>query len=220
MTQANHDDAPGAGLFPQYGPDMYAMVASEVEGLTDEQLDWESDRWEWSKWSIRRQVSHMPSFVKGWLLQRWGDQLFPGGTSHLGEMAEYDRSPGGSWLNEDRFWDLPVLLEQWSSSIDLALHVLEAETVGSMRKKQVTAPGGSEFWRLAVPAHDTGVSYHPTDADHIVLTLEGTFRHIYYEFTTHLHNVLRLKRAQGLSTTVDVPREGYWVMSTWDRSEP
>jgi len=215
-----NDNAPGTGLFPQYGPDMYAMVASELEGLTDEQLDWSSDQWEWAEWSIRRQLSHMSSFVKSWLLVRWGDQLFPNGTSHLGEMAEYDRSAGGAWLNEERFWDLSVLLEQWESSIDLALNVLEAETVASMRGKQVSAPGASEFWKLAVPAHATGVSYDPADPDSIILTLEGTFRHIYYEFTTHLYNVLRLKRAQGLTTSVDIPREGYWVMSTWDRSEP
>ena len=220
MTQTIRDDAQGIDLFPQFGPDMYAMVASEVEGLTDEQLDWTSDRWEWSKWSIRRQVSHMTSFVKGWLLQRWGAQLFPNGATHLGEMAEFDRSTEGSWLNEDRFWDIAVLLEQWDTSIDLSLHVLEAETVGSMRGKRVTVPGASDFWRLAVAAHDTGVRYDTEDSSYIVLTLEGTFRHIYYEFTTHLHNVLRLKRAQGLPTTVDAPREGYWVMSTWDRSEP
>ena len=161
MAQAN-DNAPATGLFPQYGPDMYAMVASEVEGLTDEQLDWESDRWEWSKWSIRRQVSHMPSFVKGWLLQRWGGQLFPGGTSHLGEMAEYDRSPGGSWLNEDRFWDLPVLLEQWSSSIDLALPrtgggdggVHEEETGHRPRRLGVLEAGGARArYRGQLPPH-------------------------------------------------------------------
>ena len=221
MAQVNpKENDPGTGLFPQYGPEMYAMVASEVEGLTDEQLDWNSDRWEWSKWSIRRQVSHMPSFVKSWLLLRWGGQLFPNGTSHLGEMGEYDRSTAGAWLNEERFWDLSDLLEQWDGSIDLARVVLDAETVGSMRSKRVSAPGASDFWRLAVPAHPSGVSYDPDDPDSIILTLEGTFRHMYYEFTTHLHNVLRLKRAQGLPTMVDVPREGYWVMSTWDRSEP
>ena len=221
MTQAHlSDDSPGTGLFPQFGPELYGLLASEVEGLTDEQLDWHSEQWEWSKWSIRLQVSHMSSFVRSWLLQRWGDQLFPEGTSGLGEMGEYERSTSGSWLNEDRFWTLPVLLHQWELSIALARHVLEKETVASMRRMQVSAPGNSEFWRLALPAHATGMNRDPSDPDSILLSLEATFRHIYYEFTTHLYNVQRLKRAQGLASAIQVPQEGYWVMSTWDRSEP
>ena len=51
------------------------------------------------------------------------------------------------------------------------------------------------------------------------MTLEWTMRHIYFEETTHLYNIQRLKRAQGLSTVVDVPEVGYWVLDGWDRSE-
>ena len=35
------------------------------------QLDWESDQWVWSQWSIRRQVAHIGSFIASWLLDRW-----------------------------------------------------------------------------------------------------------------------------------------------------
>ena len=45
-------------------------------------------------------------------------------------------------------------------------------------------------------------------------------RHIYFEETTHLYNIQRLKKAQGLTAVVDVPRVGYWVVDGWDRSEP
>jgi hypothetical protein len=45
-------------------------------------------------------------------------------------------------------------------------------------------------------------------------------RHLYFEEVTHLYNVQRLKRAQGLPTVVVVPRVGYWVLDGWDRSEP
>ena len=52
------------------------------------------------------------------------------------------------------------------------------------------------------------------------MTIEATLRHIYFEETTHLYNIQRLKRAQGLPTLVEVPRVGYWVVDGWDRSEP
>jgi hypothetical protein len=45
---------------------------------------------------------------------------------------------------------------------------------------------------------------------------EGTVRHLYFEALTHLYNIQRLKRAQGLSACVDLPRVGYYVLPGWD----
>ena len=52
------------------------------------------------------------------------------------------------------------------------------------------------------------------------ISLEATFRHRYYEYLTHLYNIHRLKGAQGLEPKVEIPFEGYWALSDWDRSEP
>jgi hypothetical protein len=49
---------------------------------------------------------------------------------------------------------------------------------------------------------------------------QGDFYATAFEETTHLYNIQRLKRAQGLSTIVEVPPVGYWVLDGWDRSEP
>ena len=221
MTQEQlSEDTPAARLFPQFGSGLYDMLDSEVKGLTDQQLDWHSDRWEWSKWSTRRQVSHMVTFIRIWLLKIWGDQLFPQGTAHLVELADFSVSSTGPFLDESRFWSLTDLLEQIDGSMKLAQRVLSSETVGSMRLKEVSVPGASEFWREAAPAHSVGFQPDPNDPELLRLTLETTFRHIYYEYTTHMYNIQRLKRAQGLSTTVHIPSEGYWVLPDWDRSEP
>ena len=40
------------------------------------------------------------------------------------------------------------------------------------------------------------------------------------ELVTHLYNVHRLKRAQGLQARVTLPRVGFWLLPTWDTSEP
>ena len=213
------DNAPGTALFPQFESDLYRMVAAEVSGLTDQQLDWESDSWEWSKWSIRRQVSHMPSFVSHWLLLSWGEQLFPQGTSELGELAEYSRSSIGSWLDEEKYKAFPTLLQKVDQSMQLAWYVLTRETVASLRQKEIPRRVVGSMLELAL-AHETGVRWDDNDADSYHITLEATFRHLNWETTTHLYNVQRLKRAQGLGATVDIPFEGYWALPDWDRSEP
>ena len=78
MPQQIMDDSRGTELFPEYAT-LYDLIAAEVEGLTDEQLDFESDRWEWSKWSTRQQLSHMAFLIYRWLIVRWGETLFPDG---------------------------------------------------------------------------------------------------------------------------------------------
>jgi hypothetical protein len=39
------DDSPGSALFPEFRT-LYDLIAREVEGLTDEQLDWTSGDYE------------------------------------------------------------------------------------------------------------------------------------------------------------------------------
>ncbi|MCH8283611.1 MAG: hypothetical protein IIC20_03435, partial [Chloroflexi bacterium] len=46
---------------------VHDLVAAEVMDLTAAQLDWQSDRWAWSRWSIRRQLGHIASCSYGWL---------------------------------------------------------------------------------------------------------------------------------------------------------
>ena len=76
--QTPTDDAPGTVLFPEYEA-LYDLIAREVIGLTDAQLDFRADQWTWADWSIRRQLSHMASLIYGWIVVRWGQTLFPSG---------------------------------------------------------------------------------------------------------------------------------------------
>jgi hypothetical protein len=69
-------------------------------------------------------------------------------------------------------------------------------------------------------AHPTGRRIDPDNPERALITLEYTFRHMWFEKLTHLYNIQRLKRAQGLEVKVELPREGYWVLEGWDRSEP
>ena len=220
-TESMDDSTPGNEAFPQFGT-LYGLVAPEVEGLTDEQLDWESERWEWAKWSIRRQVSHMASFIPSWLLRQWGSRLFPDGFEELGEMQELVPKPATGivrWLDETKYRAMDDILVRLDEAMALARYVLSRETLGSMKAKEAPRPNAPPHWPQFVKAHPRGVRWHETEPLFTYVTLEATFRHLYFEVITHLYNVQRLKRAQGLATVVEVPYEGYWALPDWDRSE-
>jgi hypothetical protein len=211
------DDAQGSALFPEYSR-LYDLVAREVEGLTEAQLDFTSDRWAWAEWSIRRQLSHMAFAMYMWLLVRWGDVLFPEGDHGIDDVQGLTASGFDRCLDEHRYWEVSIILPRLREAIDLAEKVLAHRHVGFLRK-QTLLINASDAWRLMIQAHPHGVT--PADTpDKQVITLEATFRHLYFEELTHLFNIQRLKRAQGLATVVEVPRVGYWTLDDWDRSEP
>ncbi len=220
-TESMPDSTPGNDAFPQFGT-LYDLVTPEVQSLTNEQLDWESEQWEWAKWSIRRQVSHMASFIPGWLLRQWGSRLFPDGFEELGELQLLVPEPDTGivrWLDETKYRDLDGILLRLDKALALARYVLSRETLGEMKVKEVPRPNTPPHWPQFVKAHPRGVRWHPTETLFTYVTLEATFRHLYFEVITHLYNVQRLKRAQGLPTVVEIPYEGYWALPDWDRSE-
>ena len=215
--QPTTDSSPGSSLFHEYAT-LYDLVAAEVRSLTDEELCFESDRWEWSKWSIRRQLSHMASLIYRWLLLRWGDTLFPEEDHGVRDVKGLAASDFDRRLDESRYWELPVILAQLKGGIDLAQRVLDERSVGFLRSHTYLQQPSPQ-WGLMAQAHPTGIA-QAEDPGKTTITLEATMRHIYFEETAHLYNIQRLKRAQGLATVVEVPRVGYWVVDGWDRSEP
>ncbi len=195
------------------------MVLAEAQGLSEDQLDFESDRWEWSKWSIRRNMSHIASGDFRWIWIRWGSQLFPQGLPNDAELDGLCDSPHDRRLDEGKYWDAAVILGKVRQGLDLCWSVLSSETVGSMRTKVLETPSDT-LWALHPEIFPGGAKEFPGDPSKIYMTLEATFLHRYYEYIAHLFNIQRLKKAQGLETMIDVPFEGYWALPEWDRSEP
>jgi hypothetical protein len=210
------EDAPGNVLFPEFAT-LYDLIAREVDGLTDAQLDFSAPQWAWAEWSIRRQLSHMAFALYMWLLVRWGPLLFPTGEHGVEDVAALTTSEFDRRLDEHRYWSVTVILQKLHDAIGLAERILAQRSVGFLRH-QTLEREVVNGWHPMIQAHTTGVS--PTDTPNKqIMTLEATFRHLYFEETTHLYNIQRLKRAQGLPTVVEIPRVGYWVLPTWDRSE-
>jgi hypothetical protein len=211
------DDAPGTVLFPEYD-DLYGLIAREVTGLTDAQLDFRSDQWAWADWSIRRQLSHMASLIYGWIIVRLGQTLFPDGNHGIENVQALTASGFDRRLDDRRYWDLPVILRALQDGIALIQRVLAQHRVGFLRSHTNERMVG-DHWRLMHQAHPNGLTLD-VESNKVVMTIEATLRHIYFEETTHLYNIQRLKRAQGLPAVVEVPHVGYWVLDDWDRSEP
>ena len=213
------DDTAATALFPQFDSLLYEMVVSEVEGLTDGQLDFESDRWEWSGWSIRRNLSHVASGDFRWLWGRWGQQLFSEGLPNAKELDALLESPQDRRLDEQLYWDLESILEKMRQGLELCWTVLATETAGSLRSKELEIDS-SVLCAQHPEMFPGGIREYPGDPNRIYITLGATLLHRYYEYLTHLFNIQRLKRAQGLETVVDIPFQGYWALPDWDRSEP
>ena len=112
-----------------------------------------------------------------------------------------------------------MILGKIRQALELCQMVLSGETVGSLRTQEIEAAHQGE-WNTFAPAHPRGVRLDSNDPSKVHLSLEATFRHRYFEYTTHLYNIQRLKRAQGLAAKVEIPFEGYWALPDWDRSEP
>ncbi|MCE2456716.1 MAG: hypothetical protein J4G14_02735 [Dehalococcoidia bacterium] len=210
------DESPASALFPEYDA-LYELIANEVESLTDEQLNWTSDDYGWAEWSIRVQLSHMASLIYRWLILRWGDVTFPDGEHGVEDVDGLAASPFDRRMDETKYYDLPVILSKLQEGIDLTRRVLSERNVGFLRAHSVTVTL-NESWGLMIKAHPTAVT--PTeDPSTVNMQMEGSIRHVYFEEITHLFNIQRLKRAQGLSTVSDLPRVGYWVLDGWDVSE-
>ena len=210
---------PAIDLFPQFADELFQMVSAELAGLTDEQLDFESDRWGWSQWSIRRNLSHMASGDFRWFWQRWRQELFPAGLPSGDEIDRLLDSPHDRRLDENLYWELDVLLAKLRQALDFAWSVLEGETVGSCRTREIETNNGG-MWVDLMNAGYGGIRPNDSDPAKLYITLEATFRHRYFEYITHLYNIQRLKRAQGLTVVAKIPMEGYLALPGWDLSEP
>ena len=210
------DDSPASALFPEFDT-LYDLIANEVQGLTDDQLDWTSDKYAWAEWSIRNQLSHMASLTYRWLILRCGDNLFPDSDHGIEDVQSIADSPSDRRLDDDKYWELPVILDMLGGGIRLAQQVLSERTVGFMYSHSVTSEA-SASWDLMLQAHPEGIT-HSEDKTMRIMRYDAMIRHIYFEETTHLFNIQRLKRALGLPTVSDVPKVGYWAVEGWDVSE-
>ena len=214
--QAITNESPGSALFPEFDT-LYELIAHEVEGLTDTQLDWTSDEYGWAGWSIRVQLSHMASLIYRWLILRWGDVTFPNDDHGVEDVTGLAASPFDRRMDDTKYYELPVILTKLREGIDLTRRVLAERNVGFLRAHSVTVTL-NESWGLMIQAHPTAVTATEQTST-VNMQFEGSIRHVYFEEITHLFNIQRLKRAQGLSTVSDLPEVGYWILDGWDVSE-
>ena len=211
------ESSKGSDLFPEF-EDLFELIKLEVAGLSDRQLDYTSTRWTWSEWSIRNQLSHMASLIPRWLVVRWGNELFPQGNHGIPDLDSITNSPSDRRLDDQIYWQKNKILCSLNQYLVLACDVLKERNVGYLRSRIVNR-GATPQWKSMSRAHHTGITAEGDPASG-TMTLEATFRHIYFEEVTHLYNIQRLKKAQGLRPSVNVPKVGYWMLDDWDRSEP
>lgn len=203
--------------FPEFD-ELYCLIRTEITGLSEKNLDYQSNKWDWAEWSIRNQLSHMASLIPRWLITRWGHILFPTGNHGFEDLEGITNSPSDRRLDDSTYWDIDVILPILCKSIKLIQKILETADLEFLQKHKIDrAP--TPQWAMMSKAHPRGITVTGSPASGS-MTLEATFRHIYYEEITHLYNIQRLRKAQGLGSNIIVPKVGYWVLPEWDRSQP
>ena len=160
----------------------------------------------------------MASLLYRWMLVRWGDVVFPDGDHGVDDVKGLTDSGFDRRMDANRYKELPDIMEKLKGGIDLVRGILSERNVGFLRSHTIPHQRSPQ-WAIMFKAHPSGIT-PAEESSEGAMALEATMRHMYFEEITHLYNIQRLKRAQGLQAIVDLPRVGYWVLDGWDRSEP
>ena len=205
-------------------PDFQAlreMFHEEAAGLTDAQLDWEDSSEEWSRWSIRRQISHVALAYFFWWAKMWGKTLWP--ENPPGDPVDFSMAAPDKYdrrLDEEKYWKLEDLLPKLDEALRFAERAAEGRGGEELRTLAITRSFAPElmmgdtdepvhrFWARASAFHDEGLSRDAEDETKFTFTLGAMLRQMYWEALAHLRTIQRLKLAQGLAPAVKVPREG------------
>jgi hypothetical protein len=206
-------------LFPDYWR-IDSLVRGEVVELPNNVLDWTSERWDWSGWSIRQQASHMASVPLRWMISRWGDQLFGDKRPISAERyATFDSQEHDRRFDDRIHWEVEDILGALDEAIEVCRKVLTETTVEQARSMKVVRQMTGQ-WELMRQAHPDGISLNSETGEMTIMDLVATFRHIQFEFYTHLYNVQRAKMALGINPIVKLPDAGYHTIEGWDSARP
>ncbi|MGI9597655.1 MAG: hypothetical protein ACR2QK_15945 [Acidimicrobiales bacterium] len=204
---------PSVGAMPPFRR-LLEWIELEVEGLTDEQLDYDdrSPENEWMWWSIRRQVSHIGWDAVVFPHRRCAHLLWPDGNDpepvvwkhhHLGPEMKYDRL-----LDEDLFWQIPDLTEKIAIGNGWLERVVAEQSIESLRA-DLTSVRGTNFWQYVITTLARGAEPDPDREGYIRYSLEGSLWMVFYEQLSHIRTIQRLKVHQGLTQAQELPRVGY-----------
>lgn len=205
-------------IFPGFDS-LLKLIECEISGLSDIHLNYTSNNWNWSNWSIRNQLSHMASLIPRWLLIRWRGTIFIESIYDFPNIDNIANSPFDRRLNDEIYWEIDDILNILTQSIELVRSALNNHTIEFIRQNIIIEREVNSEWIIMAKAHPTGITItkNPLSSS---INLEATFRHILYEEYTHLYNIQRLKKAQGLNAKSNIPFVGYWALDEWDRTEP
>ena len=206
-------------MFPDYWR-INSLVRAEVSELDDVILDWTSDRWGWSGWSIRQQTSHMASIPVRWLIGKWADQLFSDKLPMTPERyATFDSKEHDRRLDDRLFWHIQEILNAVDEATSISKRVLIDTTIQKARS-MVVCRAPNDQWNLMRTVHTDGISLDPKTGEMTCKDLVATFRHIQNEFYTHIFNIQRAKLALGIEPIVKLPDAGYHKAVGWDSKVP
>ena len=130
------------------------------------------------------------------------------------DSADHDRR-----LDDRVFWEIDDILGALDEAIVIARCVLTETTVARARSMVVQRSLTGQ-WDLMRSVHPDGISENPETGEMTGMDLVATFRHIQFEFYTHIFNIQRSKMALGIAPVVRLPDAVYHTVEGWDSGLP
>ena len=130
------------------------------------------------------------------------------------DSVEHDRR-----LDDRVFWKIEDILGALEEVLVIARLVLVETTVVQARSMTVQRSLTGQ-WDLMRRGHPDGISKNPETGEITGMDLVATFRHIQFEFYTHIFNIQRSKTALGITPVVKLPDAGYHTVVGWDSGFP
>lgn len=204
-------------------------VRDETEGLDIEQMAFAAREPAWARWSIELQIRHIALGPPVWLSRRAGEVLLKAGyifPDSAEAIAKLDRA-GVRFVPAEIVQHrnaLIAFLRPWAdlccTIIDregpeglqsLTFSFLEDRPVG--RRSQNDPKRAIDYHRILARLHPSGYTEDPDRPGLFHLHVGGVLRNIHWNVLAHLRTIQRLKNFMGLSSALELPREGYLTLS-------
>ena len=216
---------PGLDVFPEY-KNLAGLFRKETDGLPQELLELKLTEKSWGAWSIKEQISHTAWIPYLFFLGFWPPVLYPDCLPR--DKSLVDTGGADRMLDPVRFSEFSDVLAALNDACALCREVLSNETLATLREKELPRKYSPDrkwangervidyFQNLVLPAHESGFRKDESDPYLYYQTLECSFRHILWESNVHLITIQAFKRHEGVPIHVNVPRDGYAAMLTWE----
>ncbi len=194
----------------------------ELADFSEAQLDRTGEE-EWSRWSPRRQLSHMAYITTRWFMVLYGTTRLPWPLVDMSQFGTFiNTREDDRRFSSERYADIEWLHLRFSEACEAAALQVEKCTVEDLEENSLlfvftdsSVVGASEersvdLWNRCMRCHPDGFTIDPNHTHGFRVTPLATLRHVLWDDLIHLRSIRLHREAMGLPFVYpDAPVGGY-----------